>query len=175
MLPPAFGLFLAVLLVPIVSWLFSRTTPFVVDTTFRWLQFVSASRCSLGHGGNDAQKTMGIIAVLLCSQGLPGGAFHVPLRVMLTCQAAMGFGTLFGGWRIVHAMGSKITRLTPTQGFVPRRAARSRRSWRQGSAYQSRPRTPSPAWAPRAGPRRSAAASPATSLSRGLLPCRRPV
>jgi len=89
----------------------------VVDSAFRWLQFVSASFYSLGHGGNDAQKTMGIIAVLLYSQGLLQGGFHVPLWVVLTCQAAMGLGTLLGGWRIVHTMGSKITRLTPMQGF----------------------------------------------------------
>ncbi|MEN0074088.1 MAG: inorganic phosphate transporter, partial [Paracraurococcus sp.] len=70
-----------------------------------------------GHGGNDAQKTMGIIAVLLYSQGMLEGGFHVPLWVVLACQAAMAFGTLFGGWRIVHTMGSRITRLTPMQGF----------------------------------------------------------
>ena len=85
--------------------------------TFRTLQFVSASLYSLGHGGNDAQKTMGIIAVLLYSQGHLGGEFHVPFWVVITCQAAMGLGTLFGGWRIVHTMGSQITRLTPVQGF----------------------------------------------------------
>ena len=116
-LSPMVGLLLALLLVLIVSWLFSRTTPFVADNTFRWLQFVSASFYSLGHGGNDAQKTMGIIAVLLFSQGLLEGGFHVPFWVVITCQAAMGLGTLCGGWRIVHTMGSKITRLTPMQGF----------------------------------------------------------
>jgi PiT family inorganic phosphate transporter len=88
-----------------------------VDKTFRRLQFVSASLYSLGHGGNDAQKTMGIIAVLLYSQGHLGGEFHVPFWVVITCQAAMGLGTLFGGWRIVRTMGSRITRLTPVQGF----------------------------------------------------------
>jgi inorganic phosphate transporter, PiT family len=81
------------------------------------LQFVSASLYSLGHGGNDAQKTMGIIAVLLYSHGMTGGEFSVPLWVVLACQAAMGLGTLFGGWRIVHTMGTKINRLTPQQGF----------------------------------------------------------
>ena len=116
-LSPTVGLLLALVLVAIVSWVFVRTTPFVVDSTFRSLQFVSASLYSLGHGGNDAQKTMGIIAVLLYSQGLLEGGFHVPFWVVLSCQAAMGLGTLFGGWRIVHTMGSKITRLTPMQGF----------------------------------------------------------
>ena len=105
------------MLVLVVSWAFARSTPFAVDNTFRLLQFVSASLYSLGHGGNDAQKTMGIIAVLLYSQGILDGDFHVPLWVVLSCQAAMALGTLFGGWRIVHTMGSKITRLTPVQGF----------------------------------------------------------
>ncbi|MBD0273322.1 MAG: inorganic phosphate transporter, partial [Acetobacteraceae bacterium] len=116
-LSPTVGLLLALVLVVTVSWIFARTTPFVVDGTFRSLQFVSASLYSLGHGGNDAQKTMGIIAVLLYSQGLLEGGFHVPFWVVIACQAAMGLGTLFGGWRIVHTMGSKITRLTPMQGF----------------------------------------------------------
>jgi inorganic phosphate transporter, PiT family len=116
-LSPFTGFVLALVLVLIVSWIFVRNTPYAVDTTFRSLQFVSASLYSLGHGGNDAQKTMGIIAVLLYSQGYLGGEFHVPFWVVLTCQAAMGLGTLFGGWRIVKTMGSKITRLTPVQGF----------------------------------------------------------
>src|SRR3712207_6285329 len=116
-LSPTVGLLLALSLVLLVSWVFARTTPFGVDSTFRSLQFVSASLYSLGRGGNDAQKTMGIIAVLLYSQGLLEGGFHVPFWVVITCQAAMGLGTLFGGWRIVHTMGSKITRLTPMQGF----------------------------------------------------------
>jgi PiT family inorganic phosphate transporter len=101
----------------LVSWIFVRATPFAVDTTFRRLQFVSASLYSLGHGGNDAQKTMGIIAALLYSQGQLQVGFHVPLWVVLACQAAMALGTLFGGWRIVRTMGSRITRLTPMQGF----------------------------------------------------------
>jgi PiT family inorganic phosphate transporter len=114
---PLTGFALALLLTLIVSWLFVRATPYGVDETFRRLQFVSASLYSLGHGGNDAQKTMGIIAVLLYSQGQLGSEFHVPFWVVITCQAAMGLGTLFGGWRIVKTMGSRITRLTPVQGF----------------------------------------------------------
>jgi len=114
---PAIGFFLALLLVLIVSWIFVRQTPFAVDRTFRVMQFVSASLYSLGHGGNDAQKTMGIIAVLLFSQGYLGSEFYVPFWVVITCQAAIALGTLFGGWRIVHTMGSKITRLNPMQGF----------------------------------------------------------
>lgn len=116
-LSPAIGFFLALLLVLIVSWLFVRQTPFAVDNSFRVLQFISASLYSLGHGGNDAQKTMGIIAVLLYSQGYLGGEFHVPFWVVISCQSAMAIGTLFGGWKIVHTMGSKITRLNPMQGF----------------------------------------------------------
>jgi PiT family inorganic phosphate transporter len=116
-LSPLAGFVLAIVLVFVVSWLFVRSTPYAVDTLFRSLQFVSASLYSLGHGGNDAQKTMGIIAVLLYSQGQLGGEFHVPFWVVITCQAAMGLGTLVGGWRIVKTMGSKITRLTPVQGF----------------------------------------------------------
>ena len=116
-LSPLLGFLLALLLVLIVSWAFVRSTPSAVDNTFRTLQLVSAAFYSLGHGGNDAQKTMGVIAVLLFSQGFLGAAFYVPFWVILTCQAAMGLGTLFGGWRIVHTMGSKITRLHPVQGF----------------------------------------------------------
>ncbi|MCC6889064.1 MAG: inorganic phosphate transporter [Hyphomicrobiales bacterium] len=116
-LSPMTGFFLALILILIVSWTFVRISPRTVDNSFRRLQFVSASLYSLGHGGNDAQKTMGIIAVLLFSQGYLGSEFHVPFWVVITCQAAMGLGTLFGGWRIVKTMGSKITRLTPMQGF----------------------------------------------------------
>jgi inorganic phosphate transporter, PiT family len=114
---PFIGFLLALTLVLTVSWLFVRTPPMAVDRTFRSMQFVSASLYSIGHGGNDAQKTMGIIAVLLYSQGMLGPQFYVPFWVVITCQAAMGLGTLFGGWRIVHTMGSKITRLSPMQGF----------------------------------------------------------
>ncbi len=116
-LSPALGFVLALVLVLAVSWIFVRSTPVAVDGVFRHLQFASASLYSLGHGGNDAQKTMGIIAVLLYAHGGASGAFHVPLWVVLSCQSAMALGTLLGGWRIVHTMGSKITRLSPMQGF----------------------------------------------------------
>jgi PiT family inorganic phosphate transporter len=115
-LSPLLGFFLALLLILIVSWLFVRANPRTVEPTFQWLQFAAASLISLGHGGNDAQKTMGIIAVLLFSQGQLSGDFYVPFWVVITCQAAMGLGTLFGGWRIVKTVGSKITRMTPVQG-----------------------------------------------------------
>jgi PiT family inorganic phosphate transporter len=100
----------------LVSWLFVRATPGGADRTFRIVQFFSASLYSLGHGGNDAQKTMGVIAVLLYAHGKLSGAFHVPFWVVIACQSAMALGTLSGGWRIVHTMGSKITRLSPMQG-----------------------------------------------------------
>jgi inorganic phosphate transporter, PiT family len=116
-LSPAVGFTLAIVLVVIVTWTFARMSPYVVDRYFRIFQFLSAALYSIGHGANDAQKTMGIIAVLLYSQGYLSGAFHVPLWVILAAQSAMGLGTLFGGWRIVKTMGSKITRLTPMQGF----------------------------------------------------------
>ncbi|MFN3434627.1 MAG: anion permease [Sphingomonas sp.] len=116
-LSPTVGLVLALLLVLVVAWTSLRLTPMGVDRRFRKLQLVSAALYSLGHGGNDAQKTMGIITVLLYSQGMLGGEFHVPFWVVLSCQAAMALGTMSGGWKIVHTMGSKITRLTPAQGF----------------------------------------------------------
>src|SRR5690606_610394 len=116
-LSPAVGFALALLLVLIVSWLFAKANPAFADRVFRKLQFVSASAYSLGHGGNDAQKTMGIIAVLLFSRGMLGDEFHVPFWVVITCQAAIALGTLCGGRRLVHTMGSRITRLSPQQGF----------------------------------------------------------
>src|SRR5262249_26647358 len=99
------------------AWSVVRYTPFAVDRLFRSLQLVSAALYSIGHGGNDAQKTMGIITVLLYSQGYLGGEFHVPYWVMLSCYAAIGLGTLVGGWRIVRATGSRLPRLPPFQGF----------------------------------------------------------
>jgi PiT family inorganic phosphate transporter len=114
---PAFGFLMALVLVWLVTWLCVRSRPALVDRRFRALQFISASLYSLGHGGNDAQKTMGVIAVLLYAHAGGQGGFHVPLWVVLACQSAMALGTLSGGWRIVHTMGSRITRLTPMQGF----------------------------------------------------------
>ncbi len=116
-LSPLIGLCLAGVLVILSSWASVRSTPFAADRRFRVLQFISSSLFSLGHGGNDAQKTMGIIAILLYSQGYMPEGFHVPFWVVITCQAAMGLGTLSGGWRIVKTVGSKITDLKPIQGF----------------------------------------------------------
>jgi PiT family inorganic phosphate transporter len=101
-----------------VVWLFRRSSPPFVDRTFRAAQLGSAALYSIGHGANDAQKTMGIIAGLLFAEGMLGdGGFYVPFWVVLSCQAAMALGTLIGGWRIVRTMGSRITRLKPVQGF----------------------------------------------------------
>ena len=114
---PLLGFVLALVLWLIVVWLLVRTTPFAADQTFRVLQLGSAALYSIGHGANDAQKTMGIIAGLLFAEGLLGPEVSVPFGVVLSCQVAMGLGTLIGGWRIVRTMGSRITRLKPVQGF----------------------------------------------------------
>jgi PiT family inorganic phosphate transporter len=114
---PMLGFIVALLLMLAVSWIFRRAKPFAVDHWFRMLQLVSSSLLSLGHGGNDAQKTMGIITVLLYAEGMLQGGFHVPLWVVLACQAAMAMGTAWGGWRIIRVMGSRITDLKPYQGF----------------------------------------------------------
>jgi PiT family inorganic phosphate transporter len=116
-LSPLVGLALGFWLMTAVFWIFRRTTPAHVDAWFRRGQLVSAALYSLGHGGNDAQKTMGIITVLLYANGYLGETFHVPLWVVLACHAAMGLGTLTGGWRIVRTMGLRITKLKPVGGF----------------------------------------------------------
>jgi PiT family inorganic phosphate transporter len=116
-LSPILGLVLAFGLMVGVFWLFRRSTPARVDSSFRRGQLFSAALYSLGHGGNDAQKTMGIIAVLLFANGHLGPTFYVPLWVVLACHAAMALGTLTGGWRIVRTMGLSITKLRPVGGF----------------------------------------------------------
>ena len=119
---PLIGMTLGFLLMVAVYWIFRRWSPSRVDKTFRRGQLLSAAAYSLGHGGNDAQKTMGIITIVLVSGGLlaagPDGKLpDIPLWVVLTAHAAIGLGTLSGGWRIVHTMGSKITKLKPVGGF----------------------------------------------------------
>ena len=116
-LSPLVGLALGFWLMTAVYWIFRHYTPARVDTLFRRGQLVSAALYSLGHGGNDAQKTMGIIAVLLYANGYLGDTFYVPLWVVLACHLAMGLGTLSGGWRIVRTMGMRITKLKPVGGF----------------------------------------------------------
>src|SRR5262245_34359033 len=101
----------------LVYWIFRRSTPARVDRLFRRLQLFSAAAFSLGHGGNDAQKTMGIITVALYATGHLRGEFEVPLWVVLASHAAIGLGTMAGGWRIVKTMGMKLTKLQPVGGF----------------------------------------------------------
>ncbi len=115
---PALGFLLGSLMMLLVSWLFVRSHPQRVDKWFRRMQLLSASMYSLGHGGNDAQKTMGIIWMLLISAGVvAAGEKSPPLWVIVSCYIAIGLGTLFGGWRIVKTMGQKITKLKPVGGF----------------------------------------------------------
>jgi PiT family inorganic phosphate transporter len=114
---PLLGMVLAIVMVLLTSWLFKPVPAGPADTVFRRLQLASSAAYSIGHGANDAQKTMGVITVLLFSTGYLTGEFHVPWWVVIAAQTAMALGTLMGGWRIVHTMGSKITRLTPHQGF----------------------------------------------------------
>ncbi|MES2013432.1 MAG: inorganic phosphate transporter [Pseudomonadota bacterium] len=116
-LSPLFGLVLALILSVAVLWIYEKSSAYPTERRFNKLQFVSSSLYSLGHGGNDAQKTMGIIAVLLYANGYIQGEFHVPFWVVMSCQVAMGLGTLFGGWRIVRTMGMGITRIRPSGGF----------------------------------------------------------
>jgi len=115
-LSPLLGLFLGTTIGVIVYRIFQKSTPRNVDSFFRKAQLASSAAYSLGHGGNDAQKTMGIITGLLFSQGLLTGPFHVPFWVIISCQAALSAGTLMGGWRIVKTMGNKITKLRPVDG-----------------------------------------------------------
>ena len=115
---PMLGFALGALIMLIVSWLFVKSTPRKVDTWFRRLQLASAAAYSLGHGGNDAQKTLGIIWMLLIASGnLSVDATEPPKWAIISCYAMISFGTLFGGWRIVKTMGQKITKLKPVGGF----------------------------------------------------------
>jgi len=117
-LSPLLGFILGSLVMLAVSWIFVRTPPRKVDTWFRRLQLLSAASYSLGHGGNDAQKTIGIIWMLLIFSGhASAGAAEPPLWVIISCYTAISMGTLFGGWRIVRTMGQKITKLKPVGGF----------------------------------------------------------
>jgi PiT family inorganic phosphate transporter len=114
---PLIGFLLSSVLVVAISWIFVRSTPSRVDRLFRRLQLVSSSMYSLGHGGNDAQKTIGIIWMLLIAAGLTGSADPVPTWVVVACYVTIGLGTLFGGWRIVKTMGQRITKIRPAGGF----------------------------------------------------------
>jgi PiT family inorganic phosphate transporter len=115
---PTLGFILGSLLMVVVAWIFRRTTPIRVDNWFRRLQLVSAGLYSLGHGGNDAQKTIGIIWMLLIATGYTSATDAMPPGwVIWSCYIAIGLGTMFGGWRIVKTMGQKITKLKPVGGF----------------------------------------------------------
>lgn len=114
---PLLGMFLGIVIGVLVYRIFQRSTPRNVDKYFRKGQLISAALYSLGHGGNDAQKTMGIIAITLYSAGLLGPTFHIPFWVVIACNGAIALGTLSGGWRIVKTMGNKITKLRPVDGF----------------------------------------------------------
>ena len=114
---PLLGMLLGALMMLLISWLFRRQTPRRVDRWSRRLQLVSASAYALGHGGNDAQKTIGIIWMLLISAGIMGSDEAVPMWVVISCYASIGLGTAFGGWRIIKLMGQKITKLKPVGGF----------------------------------------------------------
>jgi PiT family inorganic phosphate transporter len=115
---PLLGFILGSIIMLIVSWVFVKSTPRKVDTWFRRLQLVSAAAYSLGHGGNDAQKTIGIIWMLLIAAGVSKvGDTSPPIWVIICCYTAISVGTLFGGWRIVKTMGQKITKLKPVGGF----------------------------------------------------------
>ena len=115
---PVLGFVLGSLMMVVVAWIFRRTSPNRVDKWFRRLQLVSAGAYSLGHGGNDAQKTIGIIWLLLIATGYTNaGDAEPPLWTIVSCYLAIGLGTMFGGWRIVKTMGQKITKLKPVGGF----------------------------------------------------------
>jgi inorganic phosphate transporter, PiT family len=114
---PMVGMLFAAILMLTVSWLFVRSTPSKVDRWFRRLQLVSSSLYSLGHGGNDAQKTAGIIWMLLIAAGLLGSQDPIPYWVVAACYITIALGTAFGGWRIVKTMGQRITKLKPVHGF----------------------------------------------------------
>jgi PiT family inorganic phosphate transporter len=115
---PALGFLLGGLIMIAVAWMFFRTSPRRMDGWFRRLQLVSSALYSIGHGSNDAQKTMGIIWLLLIATGVSSAADKLPPTwVIISCYAALAFGTLFGGWRIVKTMGQKITKLKPVGGF----------------------------------------------------------
>lgn len=114
---PVLGLLLGLGFGIAVYWLFRKSVPLQVDHIFRKGQLVSAALYSLGHGGNDAQKTMGIIASLLFSAGLLGTKFHIPFWVVIICHTAIALGTMLGGWRIVKTMGQKVAKLKPVDGF----------------------------------------------------------
>jgi len=122
-LAPLIGMVLGYVIMIIVYWTVRHKSLRTVDRSFRRLQLVSAALYSLGHGTNDAQKTMGVIAMLLFSAGRLGPEFHVPLWIILSCHFAIAMGTLSGGWRVIETLGMKMTKLKPVHGFSAETAA----------------------------------------------------
>lgn len=116
-LSPLIGMFLGVTMMILTSWVVRRRTPYTVDKWFRRLQLVSAGFYSFSHGSNDAQKVMGVIAVVMYGTIWRNRAFHIPFWIVLLCHTAIGLGTYFGGWRIVRTMGHSLTKLQPIGGF----------------------------------------------------------
>jgi PiT family inorganic phosphate transporter len=116
-LSPLLGLILTMAIMLLTSWMFSRASNRGAEKSFRVLHLISSGTYSLSHGLNDAQKTMGVITVLLFSTGYLHGKFEVPHWVAISCYIAMGLGTLMGGWKIIETMGSRITKLSQHQGF----------------------------------------------------------
>jgi inorganic phosphate transporter, PiT family len=131
-LAPLIGMVLGFALMTSITWLLRKWNPFRLDKAFRRLQLLSAGLYSLGHGGNDAQKTMGIITGLLVAAGHLK-TFEVPIWVEILCYAAIALGTLFGGWRIVKTMGTKITKLQPFGGFCAESAGAITLFWATGA------------------------------------------
>jgi len=114
---PALGMLFSYILSIIIMWIFRQMQPATIDKIFRRLQLVSASAFSLGHGANDAQKSMGIILLALIVKGIVSQDADIPFWVVISCQGAIALGTLFGGWRIVKTMGQRITKIKPFEGF----------------------------------------------------------
>jgi PiT family inorganic phosphate transporter len=116
-LAPTIGMTLGFLIMVIVMLIFRKTSPYRVNVISRYMQLLSSAVFSIGHGSNDAQKTIGIISILLFSTGRLGPEFHVPTWVIFACYSTIAFGTLFGGWRVIRTLGLRLTTLKPVQGF----------------------------------------------------------
>jgi phosphate/sulfate permease len=175
---PVLGMLLGASLMVLVAWLFRRKQPGRIDRWFRRLQLLSSALFSLGHGGNDAQKTMGIIMATLIAKGYLGAKAEVPLWVILSCHAAMGLGTLSGGWRIVKTMGMRLTKLKRSAASAPRPARPACCSSPAEWACRCRPPTRSrgPSWASAGSTARPgcAGASRFASCGPGCSPSRPP-
>ena len=169
---PLLGFLLGSLMMLIVAWTFRRVTPSRVDKWFRRLQLVSAGAYSLGHGGNDAQKTIGIIWMLLIATGYASTTDAAPPTwTIVSCYIAIAMGTMFGGWRIVKTMGQRITKLKPVGGFCAETGGPSPCSWPRPWAFRCPPPTPSPAplwaWGQPSAPAPCVGGWPATSSGPG--------